>query len=124
MQLFRVNDVQTGASCGFDMGAVRQDGHLPFSMPDRSFAISQQWRELTFMHWKVDPERLKPHLPDGLEIDLFVGDAWMPKYPCTLLAGDCTMEVHGVYRSDIYLLMEDRQNWIPLRVHHNLLPKN
>ena len=81
MQLFRVNDVQTGASCGFDMGAVRQDGHLPFSMPDRSFAISQQWRELTFMHWKIDPERLKPHLPDGLESDLFEGDAYVGVIP-------------------------------------------
>ena len=81
MQLFLVNDVQTGASRGFVMGAVRQDGHLPFPMPDRPFAISQEWRELTFMHWKVDPERLKPHLPDGLEIDLFDGEAYVGVIP-------------------------------------------
>ena len=81
MQLFLVNDVQTGASRGFVMGAVRQDGHLPFPMPDRPFAISQEWRELTFMHWKVDPERLKPHLPDGLEIDLFNGEAYVGVIP-------------------------------------------
>ena len=81
MQLFLVNDVQTGASRGFVMGAVRQDGHLPFPMPNRPFAISQEWRELTFMHWKVDPERLKPHLPDGLEIDLFNGEAYVGVIP-------------------------------------------
>tara|TARA_A200000113_G_scaffold101213_1_gene90711 strand:- start:6217 stop:7398 length:1182 start_codon:yes stop_codon:yes gene_type:complete len=81
MQLFLVNDVQTGASRGFVMGAVRQDGHLPFPMPDRPFAISQEWRELTFMHWKVDPERLKPHLPDGLGIDLFNGEAYVGVIP-------------------------------------------
>ena len=81
MQLFLVNDVQTGASRGFAMGAVRQDGHLPFPMPNRPFAISQEWRELTFMHWKVDPERLKPHLPDGLEIDLFNGEAYVGVIP-------------------------------------------
>ena len=81
MQLFLVNDVQTGASRGFVMGAVRQDGHLPFPMPNRPFAISQEWRELTFMHWKVDPERLKPHLPDGLEIDLFDGEAYVGVIP-------------------------------------------
>jgi uncharacterized protein YqjF (DUF2071 family)/predicted DCC family thiol-disulfide oxidoreductase YuxK len=50
-------------------------------MPDRPFAISQEWRELTFMHWKVDPERLKPHLPDGLEIDLFNGEAYVGVIP-------------------------------------------
>ena len=81
MQLFLVNDVQTGASRGFAMGAVRQDGHLPFPMPNRPFAISQECRELTFMHWKVDPERLKPHLPDGLEIDLFNGEAYVGVIP-------------------------------------------
>ena len=81
MQLVLVNDVQTGASRGFAMGAVRQDVHLPFPMPDRPFAISQEWRELTFMHWKVDPERLKPHLPDGLEIDLFNGEAYVGVIP-------------------------------------------
>ena len=81
MQLFLVNDIQTGASRGFAMGAVRQDGHLPFPMPNRPFAISQEWRELTFMHWKVDPERLKPHLPDGLEIDLFNGEAYVGVIP-------------------------------------------
>ena len=63
------------------MGAVREDGHLPFPMPNRSFALSQEWRDLTFMHWKVDPERLKPHLPDGLEIDFFQGDAYVGVIP-------------------------------------------
>ena len=63
------------------MGAVREDGHLPFPMPNRSFALSQEWRDLTFMHWKVDPKRLKPHLPDGLEIDFFQGDAYVGVIP-------------------------------------------
>ena len=63
------------------MGEVQDGGHLPFPMPNRPFAISQEWRELTFMHWKVDPERLKPHLPDGLEIDLFDGEAYVGVIP-------------------------------------------
>ena len=51
------------------MGAKREDGHLPFPMPNRPYAVSQEWRDLTFMHWKDDSDRLQPHLPDGLEID-------------------------------------------------------
>ena len=63
------------------MGALVDNGHLPFSMPNRPHAISQEWRELTFMHWKVDPKRLQPHLPDGLEIDLFEGEAYVGVIP-------------------------------------------
>ena len=25
------------------------------------------------MHWKVDAEKIKPYLPEGLEVDLFEG---------------------------------------------------
>jgi len=63
------------------MGAVYEGEHLPFPMPKRPFAISQQWRDLTFMHWKVDPKRLQPHLPEGLEIDLFEGEAYVGVIP-------------------------------------------
>jgi len=63
------------------MGALVDNGHLPFSMPNRPHAISQEWRELTFMHWKVDPKRLQPYLPDGLEIDLFEGEAYVGVIP-------------------------------------------
>ena len=63
------------------MGALREDDHLPFPVPSRSFAISQEWRDLTFMHWKVDPKRLQQHLPDGLEIDFFDGEAYVGVIP-------------------------------------------
>ena len=63
------------------MGARREDGHLPFPMPMHPYAISQEWRDLTFMHWKVDAERLRPHLPNGLEIDFFEGEAYVGVIP-------------------------------------------
>ena len=63
------------------MGAVYEGEHLPFPMPRRPYAISQEWRDLTFMHWKVDPKHLQPHLPDGLEIDLFEGEAYVGVIP-------------------------------------------
>ena len=36
--------------------------HLPFPMPSRNHTLSQEWRDLTFMHWEVDIEKLQPHL--------------------------------------------------------------
>ena len=76
-----VNDVQTGARVGASMGEAPVGDHLPFPMPPRAYAISQEWRDLTFMHWKVDPSRLQPHLPTGLEIDLFDGQAYVGVIP-------------------------------------------
>ena len=55
--------------------------HLPFPMPPRHYAISQEWRDLTFMHWKVEPSRLQPHLPTGLAIDLFEDEAYVGVIP-------------------------------------------
>ena len=33
------------------------------------------------MHWKVDIKSLEPHIPEGLEIDLFNGDAYIGVIP-------------------------------------------
>ena len=63
------------------MGAKGEGEHLPFPMPNRPYAISQEWRDLTFMHWKVDAEKLKPHLPSRLEIDMFEGEAYVGVIP-------------------------------------------
>ena len=51
--------------------------HLPFPMPERKFSLQQNWVDLTFMHWEVDPDILRKHIPDDLEIDitsLAIGD--------------------------------------------------
>ena len=46
--------------------------HLPFPMPSRKHTLSQEWRDLTFMHWEVDIVKLQAHLPAGLEVGLEV----------------------------------------------------
>jgi uncharacterized protein YqjF (DUF2071 family) len=63
------------------MGRQMRSDHLPFAMPDKQFALSQEWRHLTFMHWEVDVEKLRPHIPKGLEIDLFNGKAYVGTIP-------------------------------------------
>ncbi|RJU83131.1 MAG: DUF2071 domain-containing protein [Candidatus Poseidoniales archaeon] len=63
------------------MGRVMRSDHLPFEMPSRPFALSQEWRHLTFMHWEVSIEKLQPHIPEGLDIDLFDGKAYVGTIP-------------------------------------------
>ncbi len=55
--------------------------HLPFPMPERPHALVQEWRNLTFMHWEVKPDDLIHHIPEGLEIDLFQGKAYVGTIP-------------------------------------------
>lgn len=37
----------------------------------------QSWQKLLFLHWRLPPERLRPHLPPSLALDTFEGDAWI-----------------------------------------------
>lgn len=39
------------------------------------------WHDLLFMHWPVDAEQLRRHLPDSLTLDTFEGDAWIGVVP-------------------------------------------
>jgi hypothetical protein len=64
---------------------TRKDGlsvdHIPFPMPETRWILRQNWKKLTFLHWEVDPKLLAPHLPDGLEIDLHEGKAYVGCIP-------------------------------------------
>ena len=55
--------------------------HLPFPMPARKYTLSQEWRDLTFMHWEVEVNKLTPHLPEGLDVDTFEGKAFIGVVP-------------------------------------------
>ncbi len=41
----------------------------------------QQWSDLAFLHWKVDPAALRPFVPAELELDLLGGNAWVTLVP-------------------------------------------
>jgi uncharacterized protein YqjF (DUF2071 family) len=41
----------------------------------------QRWRDLLFMHWPAPPEAIRPHVPGGLEIDSFGGEAYVSVIP-------------------------------------------
>src|ERR1700722_9834071 len=55
--------------------------HRPWPAPDRPWAIHMQWRDLLFAHWEVDAAVLRGLIPDGLELDLFDGRAYVGAVP-------------------------------------------
>ncbi len=47
--------------------------------------MNQEWRELLFLHWEIDPEEIQKRLPPGLTVDTFEGKAYLgivPFYMC------------------------------------------
>jgi uncharacterized protein YqjF (DUF2071 family) len=41
----------------------------------------QDWRVLTFLHWRYPAEQVQARLPNGLEVETFDGDAWVGLIP-------------------------------------------
>lgn len=49
----------------------------PALRPRGPWVMAQTWHNLLFAHWPVAPEVLRPHLPPGLTLDTFDGQAWV-----------------------------------------------
>jgi uncharacterized protein YqjF (DUF2071 family) len=43
--------------------------------------ITQQWRDVSFLHWRIDPGVIAGHLPRDLTPDLVDGSAWVTLTP-------------------------------------------
>jgi uncharacterized protein YqjF (DUF2071 family) len=39
--------------------------------------MTQTWRNVLFAHWPLAPAALQRHVPAGLELDLYAGQAWL-----------------------------------------------
>jgi uncharacterized protein YqjF (DUF2071 family) len=55
--------------------------HRPWPVPARSFAMHMTWLDLAFLHWPLEPQRLRPLIPPHLELDTFDGQAWLGIVP-------------------------------------------
>jgi uncharacterized protein YqjF (DUF2071 family) len=70
--------------------AVRQNrslehlGHRPWPLPPRGWIMGQTWEDLLFAHWRVPVEEVRQHVPDGLEVDVHDGSAWLGITPFRL----------------------------------------
>lgn len=49
--------------------------------PDRRPVMYHSWRDLLFLHWRIDPKVIQSTLPAGLYVDTFDGDAWVAIVP-------------------------------------------
>ena len=47
----------------------------------------QHWGLLTFLHWSFEPEDVQRHLPDGLQVEVAEGRAWVGLVPFFMRVG-------------------------------------
>jgi uncharacterized protein len=70
--------------------AVRQNrslehlGHRPWPLPQRGWIMGQTWEDLLFAHWRVPVDEVRQHVPEGLEVDVHDGSAWLGITPFRL----------------------------------------
>lgn len=53
--------------------------------PSQKAVMRQSWRNLTFLHFPIDPGIIQATLPDGLTVDTFDGMAWIGLVPFEML---------------------------------------
>ena len=46
--------------------------------------LHMRWEDLLFLHWPIDPGRVRSFVPEGLELDTFDGHAWLGVVPFTM----------------------------------------
>jgi uncharacterized protein len=55
--------------------------HRPWPLPNSPWVMAQQWHNLLFAHWQVQPELLRQWLPAGIKLDLHEGRAFLGVIP-------------------------------------------
>jgi uncharacterized protein len=63
------------------MSFLLQHDHRPWPFPERRHVMYMNWLDLLFAHWPVSVSALRAHIPKGLEIDTFEGQAWIGLVP-------------------------------------------
>lgn len=62
---------------------MHERGDHPIEAPHeiRFEVMHMRWLNLTFLHWRFDPEQVQATLPDDLTVDTFDGAAWVGLVP-------------------------------------------
>lgn len=61
--------------------SLRALDHRPWPIPDRPWTWRQSWLDLAFLHWPIAAKKLRPLVPEGLEIQEFDGTSWVGVVP-------------------------------------------
>jgi len=56
----------------------------PWPLPDEAWTSAQTWRELAFLHWRVDADAVRPLVPAELELQTFDGAVYLGIVPFIL----------------------------------------
>jgi len=56
---------------------LKASDHRPWPIPQTPWKFYQEWNQVVFLHWEVEPSLLKEFLPRNLEIALIDGKAWV-----------------------------------------------
>jgi uncharacterized protein len=78
--------------------------------------MHQQWNNLLFLHWPLDPLALRPFVPPSLEIDTFEAHAWIGITPFML------RDVHLTAVPSIPGLSSFHELNVRTCVHYNGIP--
>lgn len=65
----------------FNYAALDVTAHRPWPLPPRPWVMRQTWHDLLFIHWPVDPLRLRALVPPMFELHLYDGCAWLGIVP-------------------------------------------
>ncbi|MFC5529737.1 YqjF family protein [Cohnella yongneupensis] len=55
--------------------------HRPWPIPRKPWRMKQTWNRLLFASWPIEPEAIKPFLPNKLRLDTYEGRAWVSIVP-------------------------------------------
>jgi len=55
--------------------------HKPRPLPAGRWLITQRWNDLLFAHWPVAVAQIAPLLPEGVQVDTYMGSAWLGLVP-------------------------------------------
>src|SRR5436190_22732424 len=58
-----------------------ETAHRPWPVPDRPWVMGQTWDDLLFVHYDVPFEKLRPLVPDGLELQHHAGSGGLAVTP-------------------------------------------
>jgi uncharacterized protein YqjF (DUF2071 family) len=56
---------------------LEDTGHRPWPLPDDPWVMGQTWDDLLFAHWPVEAAQVRDLVPDGLDVDVRDGSAWL-----------------------------------------------
>lgn len=51
--------------------------HRPYPLPKLPWLMTQTWTDVVFVHWPVEASSIRSSVPDGIEIDIYGGQAWI-----------------------------------------------